>query len=219
MIKRMALWSGTIAVMIARGAAYGEPLAGDAAAGGAKAAMCAACHGERGNAQTPEWPKLAGQHPGYLVKQLADFKSGARGNPVMGPMAEPLTEQDMADLAAFFSTQSTVIGEARPELLSVGQRLYRGGDAHKGVPACMACHGPAGSGNPAAGYPALAGQHAAYTKAQLYAYRSGERHNDHAKMMQTVASRLSDADIEAVSSYISGLHEAGEKGISLRAGD
>lgn len=206
MNKWTAIWYGVFASGIAWATVSGEPLAGDPAAGEEKSAMCVACHGERGNAQTPEWPKLAGQHAMYVFKQLADFKSGARTNPVMGPMAEPLKEQDMADLAAFFAVQTAAAGEASPELVPLGERIYRAGDAERGVPACMSCHGPAGAGNPAAGFPTLHGQHAAYTKAQLYAYRSGERRNDRARMMQTVASRMTDAEIEAVSSYVSGLH-------------
>ncbi len=179
---------------------------GDAAAGQSKSAVCATCHGGTGNSLAPEWPKLAGQHVEYLVKQLLDLKSGSRKSPVMGPMAEPLAEADIADLAAYYAGQTPDPGAADAKFVKAGERLYRAGNRDSGLPACMACHGPAGSGNPAAGFPSLRGQHAAYTAIQLRAYRSGERSNDRAAMMRQISSRISDAEIEAVSSYIQGLH-------------
>jgi cytochrome c553 len=179
---------------------------GDAEAGKTKAEVCATCHGPAGNSVTPEWPKLAGQHAAYIGKQLSDFKSGVRKNPTMSPMAAPLSEQDMADLGTFYAAQNRTTDSADPELVKAGEKLYRGGNSETGVPACMACHGPAGAGNPAAGFPALSGQHAAYTAIQLQAYKSGERTNDKAGMMRTIAGRMSDAEIKAVSSYIAGLH-------------
>ena len=172
-------------------------------AGEAKVTVCAACHGERGNSQNPEWPKLAGQHPKYLAQQLRDFKSGARKNEVMSPMAAPLSETDIADIAEFYSAQKRQTGMADAGLVQAGERLYRGGNATTGVPACMACHGPAGAGNPAAGFPALSSQHAAYTRNQLHAYRSSERSNG--QTMQAIAARMSASEIEAVASYIAGL--------------
>ncbi|MDQ3563073.1 MAG: cytochrome c4 [Pseudomonadota bacterium] len=172
-------------------------------AGEAKAAVCAACHGERGNSQNPEWPKLAGQHPNYLAQQLRDFKSGVRKDEVMSPMAAPLSETDITDIAEFYSAQKRPTGMADPGLVEPGERLYRGGNATTGVPACMSCHGPAGAGNPAAGFPALSGQHAAYTRNQLHAYRSLERKNG--QTMQAIATRMSASEIEAVASYIAGL--------------
>ena len=175
----------------------------DAAAGEAKAAVCAACHGERGNSRNPEWPKLAGQHPNYLAQQLRDFKSGTRKNEVMSPMAAPLSEADIADIAEFYSVQKREMGMADPGLVEAGERLYRGGNATTGVPACMACHGPAGAGNPAAGFPALSSQHAAYTRNQLRAYRSSERKTG--QTMQAIAAKMSESEIEAVASYIEGL--------------
>ncbi len=175
----------------------------DAAAGEAKAAVCAACHGERGNSRNPEWPKLAGQHPNYLAQQLRDFKSGARKNEVMSPIAAPLSEADIADIAEFYSVQKREMGMADPGLVEAGERLYRGGNATTGVPACMACHGPAGAGNPAAGFPALSSQHAAYTRNQLRAYRSSERKTG--RTMQAIAAKMSESEIEAVASYIEGL--------------
>jgi len=179
--------------------------AGDAVAGKAKAASCAACHGADGNSANPEWPKLAGQHAPYLVKQLANFKAGGRNNAMMAPMAAPLSEQDMADIAAFFTSQTLAEGKADPALVAAGEKLFRGGNATTGVAACMGCHGPNGMGNPLANFPRLSGQHAAYTVNQLKTFRSGERANDAGKMMQNIAARMTDAEMQAVASYIEGL--------------
>ncbi|HKK14343.1 MAG TPA: c-type cytochrome [Gammaproteobacteria bacterium] len=179
---------------------------GDAAAGKAKSTTCAACHGADGNSANPMFPKLAGQGEEYIIKQLHDFKSGARKNATMQPMAAPLSDQDIEDLAAYFSSQKTTIGKADPKLVDAGQALYRGGDMKTGVPACMGCHTPDGAGNPAAKFPMLHGQHAKYVVTQLKAFRAGERHNDAGKMMRNIAEKLTDHQIEAVASYIQGLH-------------
>lgn len=180
--------------------------AGDAAAGQAKAVTCAACHGVDGNSLNPEWPSLAGQHESYLVKQLQAFKGGKRVNVLMSGQAMPLSDQDMADLAAWFSSQKPTPKAADPALVKSGERLYRGGDKAAGTPACLACHGPEGLGNITAAWPAIAGQHANYTAAQLAAYRSGERQTDgDAQLMRNVAQRLTDAEIKALASYIQGL--------------
>lgn len=179
--------------------------AGDPAAGREKSAACAACHNADGNSTNPEWPKLAGQHANYTVKQLQEFKSGERVNPTMNGMAAPLSEQDMEDLAAYYATQQLSPGEADPELVELGESLYRGGKFDTGVPACMACHGATGAGNPAAKFPALAGQHAQYTEVQLKAFRSMERANDAGQMMRNIAVKMTDPEIRAVSSYIQGL--------------
>ncbi|MDX5444500.1 MAG: cytochrome c4 [Zoogloeaceae bacterium] len=179
--------------------------AGDATAGKAKAMACASCHGADGNSANPEWPSLAGQHAKYLAKQLADFKAGNRNNAMMSPMAAPLSEQDMADIAAYFESQAQKGGQADPALVEAGEKLYRGGNATTGVAACMACHGPNGMGNPQANFPRLSGQHAAYTVLQLKAFRAGERANDAGKMMQNIAARMTDAEMQAVASYIEGL--------------
>jgi len=173
--------------------------AADLQAGKGKAVLCAACHGADGNSVNPVWPKLAGQHPKYLEKQLHDFKSGKRKNTNMSPMAAPLSDQDIANLALWFSTQKHKPGAADPALVELGSRIYRGGIPEKGVPACTGCHSPTGAGNPGAGYPALSGQHAEYTKIQLEAFRKGERSNDPAGIMRTIASGLSDQEIEALS--------------------
>ncbi len=179
--------------------------AGDAAAGQAKTAVCAACHGADGNSMVPNFPKLAGQGERYLVKQMQDIKSGLRAVPEMTGMLNALTDQDMADIGAYFASQTGSIGAAKPELVAAGEMLYRAGNAAKGIAACTACHSPAGAGNAQAGFPALGGQHAAYTAKQLLNFRTETRTNDDAKIMQQVAALLSDKEIEAVSSYIQGL--------------
>lgn len=178
---------------------------GNAEAGKTKSATCAACHGADGNSVNPEWPKLAGQHPSYIAKQLANFKDDARVNPSMSPMAKPLSEQDMADLAAYFSSQAAKPGEADQTKVALGEQMYKGGNNATGVAACAACHGPTGAGNPASNFPSLSGQHATYIKNQLNAFRKGERANDAGKMMRNVAAKMTDAEIEAVAEYIAGL--------------
>jgi len=178
---------------------------GSAQAGQAKSATCVACHGVDGNSVNPEWPTIAGQHSGYIVKQLKAFKTGARQNGLMSPMAQPLSDQDVEDLAAYFSTQTARGGEADKGKVDVGQKLYRGGNTTSAVAACIACHGPNGRGNVAAGYPSIRGQHAKYVELQLAAYKSGQRGTDPNKMMRDVASRLSAEEIAAVAAYVQGL--------------
>lgn len=181
--------------------------AGDPEAGKTKSATCAACHGVDGNSVNPVWPKLAGQHESYLVKQLLYFTDGERDNSTMKGMAAGLSEQDREDLAAYFASQKVTIGAADPELVEFGEKIYRSGNAESGVAPCMGCHGPNGAGNPAAGYPALRGQHAAYIENQLRGFASGNRVNENArKMMQILASRMTDREIRSVASYIQGLH-------------
>jgi len=179
---------------------------GSVSAGKTKSASCAACHGVDGNSPSPMFPKLAGQGEAYLLKQLQNFKSGERQNAVMAPMVAALTEQDMADLAAYFASKKTSPGAVSEDLLNAGQTLYRAGNKETGVPACMACHGPTGAGVPAAKWPALSGQYPDYIEAQLKAFASGERNNDPNNMMRDIASKLSADEIKAVSSYVSGLH-------------
>ena len=179
---------------------------GNAENGQALSITCAACHGVDGNSSVnPEWPSLAGQHAEYILRQLQSFKSGARQDPMMSPMVIPLTDQDMADLAAYYAAQAQAGLEADPDKVALGRRLYRGGDADAGIAACAACHGPGGKGNPMAQYPALHGQHAAYIEIQLKAYRSGTRQTDPNRMMRDVARTLSDEQIAAVASYVQGL--------------
>ncbi len=198
------LLSGLLVAGLSMGG--GAQAAGDAEAGKKKAASCAACHGPDGNALAPTFPKIAGQHADYIVKQLRDFKEGkTRKNASMSPMALPLSEQDMEDIAAFYATQEAKPGVAAEENLEMGQAIYRGGIAETGVAACMACHGPAGKGNPGASYPALSGQHATYTASTLREFRSGQRHNDVNNVMRGVAKRMTDQEIDAVANYIQGL--------------
>jgi cytochrome c553 len=159
-----------------------------------------------GNSANPDWPTLAGQHPGYIEKQLKEFKIGDRANAMMAPMAAPLSEQDMADLSAYFSAQTKQPGAADEALVELGEKIYRGGNAATGVAACIGCHSPTGAGNPAAKFPALGGQHAKYVVNQLKAFQAGERANDAGKMMRNVAARMTAQEMEAVASYIQGLH-------------
>lgn len=186
-------------------AANGFAAGGDPQKGKELSATCAACHGPDGNSVSPTWPKLAGQHQDYIVKQLQDYKAERRVNAIMYGIAYPLSEQDMRDLAAYFSSQQIKYGKAKPELVSAGEKIYRYGIKDTGVPACMACHGPAGKGMPGANYPAMAGQHAEYTSNQLKLWRSEERNNDNNAVMRTIAGPMTDEQIEAVSSYIQGL--------------
>jgi cytochrome c553 len=179
--------------------------AGSVEAGQAKSATCMACHGMDGNSPSPEWPNLAGQHAPYLLSQLKAFKAGERQNDLMSPMAMILSDEDMADLAAYFSAQKARGGETEPSKLSLGQRVYRSGNVNAGVMACAGCHGPAGRGNPLAGYASIQGQHATYVAAQLRAYKGGRRQTDPNQMMRNVAAQLSDEEIDAVASYVQGL--------------
>lgn len=178
---------------------------GNAEAGKTKSATCAACHGADGNSVNPEWPKLAGQHPSYILKQLMNFKNDQRVNASMSPMAKPLSDADMADLAAYFSTQVKKLGEADQTKVALGEQVYKGGNNATGVAACAACHGPTGAGNPASNFPSLNGQHATYIKNQLTAFRTGARANDAGKMMRNVAAAMTDAEMNAVAEYIAGL--------------
>lgn len=166
--------------------------------------VCAACHGVDGNSAASANPSLAGQHPEYIVKQLQEFKSQKRKNPIMLGMATPLTDADMANVAAFFSQQTPKQrGASDKALIEAGKKIYRGGIAAKSVPACMACHGPAGAGIPTQ-YPLMSGQHGAYTIAQLKAFRDGERTNN--QPMMDIAAKLSDAEIKAVAEFIQSIH-------------
>ncbi len=186
---------------------------GDAEAGKEKAATCAACHGPDGNSVIEANPKLAGQHPNYLVKQLKEFKLASqtggeegRNNAVMNGMAAPLSEQDMKDIAAYYASQEATPGSTLEEYIEPGEVLYRGGDEARGITACIACHGPNGNGMQLAGFPDISGQHTAYTAAQLNAFKSGMRKNDMNGMMRDIAKKLTDEDIAVLSNYIAGLH-------------
>lgn len=180
--------------------------AGNVDAGKAKSGMCAGCHGVDGNSGIPMYPKIAEQVPEYIVKQLRDFKSGARKDPVMSPMAMPLSDQDMADLAAFYASIKAKPGVAVGEeaTIALGKKIYRGGNAKTGVSACMSCHGPSGHGIPPS-YPRVSGQHAAYTEKQLMQFKNSSRSNDSEGIMQRIAFRMSEAEIKAVSQYMAGV--------------
>ncbi len=185
---------------------YDVHATGNPDVGKEKSQVCAACHGADGNSTTPMWPKLAGQHTDYIIKQLQDFQSGTRKNVQMSPMAVNLSKQDMVDIAAYYSSQKALHGKADPSILELGEKVYRTGNADAGVPACVACHGPTGRGNPAAYYPALAGQHADYTQLQLNAFRDDKRTNDKNEVMRAVVDRMTGEEIKAISNYIQGLH-------------
>ena len=205
MIRTVAL--SLIAIVVATPALA----AGDADAGRSKSQVCAGCHGADGNATIPNYPKLAGQHASYLLKQLHDFKSGKRKNPIMSAQVTNLKEQDMEDLAAYFSSQKRTLGAATDAAMrELGQRIYRGGNETKAVPACMACHSPDGAGNPPAQYPSLGGQNADYVAKTLMDFRSGARgtapKDAGGKIMHDIAKRMDDAEIKAVAHYVSGLY-------------
>jgi cytochrome c553 len=179
---------------------------GNVAAGQAKAAVCAGCHGVDGNGGAdPLWPKLAGQDAEYIAKQLADFKSGARKDPLMAGMVANLSKTDMNNLGAYYASLKVKRGAAHDAALAkLGEKIYRGGNAKMGVSACMSCHGPTGHGIPPR-FPKISGQHAAYAKKQLLAFKSGSRAND-GDIMTRIAFRMSEQDIKAVSEYMAGLH-------------
>ncbi len=180
---------------------------GDSSRGKQLNAVCAACHGADGNSPAGSFPSIAGQNARYLVKQMEEIKSGVRSAPLMTGLLDALSAQDLEDLAAFYAEQSPAMGAAKPELVALGERIYRAGIKRKNVAACTACHSPQGGGNSPAGFPLLAGQWPEYTEAQLRAFRSGERSNDgDSRMMRISAMDLSDDEIAAVASYVRGIH-------------
>jgi cytochrome c553 len=167
--------------------------------------VCGACHTTDGNSTTPAYPVLAGQHPEYIAKQLGEFKSGARRNAIMAPNAAKLSSDDMLNLAAYFSAQQPKPRLAKDaSLIAEGQKIFKGGNAGSGVPACASCHGPAGAGIPVQ-FPRLAGQHSKYVLSQLKNFRSGDRTNDGGKMMEIIARKMTDQEMKAVAEYINGL--------------
>jgi cytochrome c553 len=186
---------------------------GDAARGTAKAVVCSACHGPNGNSTNPDWPRLAGQSAVYIVEQLRLFRSGVRSNPVMKPLASTLTDQDIDDLAVYYQAQTPAGLEADPSFWQAGEALYLRGDRAHDVPACVACHGPVGRGNLAAGYPALRAQQSVYVVKQLNDYASGARYTSanaaaasrNGAMMFTIARHLSPEQIRDVASYVQGM--------------
>lgn len=206
---------------------------GDAKAGATKAGACAACHGLDGNPTDPQYPRLAGQSERFIASQLAAFKSGERNTgmaAVMKPFADMLSAQDMRDIGAYYATQKPGAGVADDTVVAdgpykgmkfyeIGQQLYRRGDASRGVPACMACHGPAGAGNPGPAYPALAGQQAAYVERRLQEYRAGTTSLGDRRLfdiMAQVAKPLTDQEIAALASYVQGLHRRPAADVAAR---
>lgn len=190
-------------------AAPEKPLSPEALAGKGKTQTCVACHGPDGNSVVPNWPKIAGQWEDYLVKQLKDYREGEQGQryePSMYAMVAALSDQDIKELAAFYASQTQTLGKTDVALLTLGERIYRGGDIQHGVAACVGCHAPDGSGNDAAKFPRLGGQHALYIENQLRAFRDGTRTNSPNGMMHDISIRMTDEQIKAVSSYIEGLH-------------
>jgi cytochrome c553 len=184
---------------------------GDAQAGKAKSASCAACHDVEGkNPLMPIYPRIAGQHASYTAEQLKLFKTGGRMDPTMSPMAKPLSDQDMLDLAAYFANLPVKPGAAKEEFVKLGEKVYRGGNAQSGVPACAACHSPNAAGNAAAKFPSLGGQSPEYIKKQLEDYKKGTRGgtapNANQVIMREIAAKMTADEIQAVSSVASGLH-------------
>jgi cytochrome c553 len=186
---------------------------GKAASGESKAALCASCHGPAGNSVNPEWPRLAGQSAVYIAEQLRLFRAGVRNNPIMKPLASTLSDQDISDLAVYYEAQTPTGLEADPSYWKAGEQVYLSGDPAREVPACVACHGPLGRGNLAAGYPALRAQQSVYVVKQLNDYASGARYtgpnpeqaSPNGVMMLTVAKRLTPEEIRDVASYVQGM--------------
>jgi cytochrome c553 len=183
---------------------------GSVQAGTTKAAVCFSCHGPNGNSENPVWPRLAGQNAVYIAEQLHAFKDGIRKNPVMQPMAAGLSDQDIDNLAVFFAAQTPTGLEADPSYWKAGQALYVDGDESHGIPACAACHGPVGRGNPAAGYPALEAQQSVYVVSQLQNYANGTRYSTttatpNSIIMSDIAKNLTPEQIRDVASYVQGL--------------
>ena len=187
-------------LLVAGGPAWAE---GSSEAGRSKAEQCAGCHGEGGNSETPIFPKLAGQHVGYLTRQLSDFKAQKRVDPSMNAITGALSDQDIEDLAAYYASQKIQPGQAGEN--PAGKRLYFLGHASAGVPACSGCHSPSGAGNEPAGFPVLRGQHAAYVVKALGDFKSRERANDPREIMRDVAAKLTGEEMNAVADFISGM--------------
>ena len=184
--------------------ALGNPVAGKA-----KSEACIACHGNDGNSITPIWPKIAGLSESYALKQLLDFQKGENGpryDPTMYGIVQGLTPQDLADLSAYYSTQTMTIGEAQANKVALGQAIYRGGNLATGVPACSACHSPTGSGNSLAMFPRLGGQNSEYIIAQMNKFKNNTRSNDPNNIMRDIAAAMTEEEIQAVASYVAGLH-------------
>lgn len=202
----------TAMLFIAAGAQAADIVKGDAAAGEQKAAMCGACHGADGNSMVPMFPKLAGLGEKYLLQQMQYIRDGLRPVAQMAGQVDNMSDQDLADIAAFYSAKARSVEKANPDLIALGEKVYRAGVAERSVAACIACHSAQGGGNAPAGFPALGGQHADYVAAQLKAYRKGYEDptgrvtDGETMVMRSNAFGLSDKEIEAVAAYVSGLN-------------
>ncbi len=201
-MKRSTLTTGLILLLLGTGSVQ----AADAEAGKKKSVKCVVCHGVDGNSPMPMFPKLAGQLTSYLQNQLHDFKSKKRVNPIMNKIAETLSEEDIADMSAYYSSQKIKIEVADVTKIPLGEKIYRGGNPETGLPACLACHGPTGAGNLPAGFPLISGQHATYTEKALNDFKLETRSNDVSEMMRNTAGKMTLKEIKAVASYVSGLH-------------
>ena len=193
----------TVSIFMMTGAA----IAGDAEAGKAKSAVCGSCHGVDGNSPIAAYPKLAGQNEAYITKQVKDFKADStRKNEIMKGMVAALSDEDAADIGAYFQSQSiTQSATFDDSKIAAGRELYKGGDLQAGIPACQACHGPEGSGTAGIGYPSLGGQYVEYTLAQLQAFKNGSRSNDDKMLMRSIVEKMSAEDMTAVANYIASL--------------
>ncbi len=183
--------------------------AGNDQVGGRLAASCAACHGPNGNSSVPIYPKLAGQNQKYFIQQMQAFIEGEKGpryNPIMQSQAMNLSPEQIKDLAAYYTKQKVKIGQTKSEYLKLGKEIYQAGIRSEKIPACAACHGPAGKGNAEAAFPFVSGQHADYVLQQLEAYKNGSRKSGMNHIMTMIAKQMSKSQMEAVASYISGLH-------------
>jgi len=186
----------------------GSALAGDAVAGKAKSAACGGCHGFDGNSLIATYPKLAGQNEAYITKQVKDFKAdSSRKNELMKGMVAALSDEDAADIGAYFQAQSVnAVATFDESKIAAGREIYKGGNLQTGIPACQACHGPKGSGTAGIGYPQLGGQYVDYTLAQLKAFKNGSRTNDDKELMRSIVAKMSDEDMAAVANYIASLN-------------
>lgn len=204
-MRKIGAWANLALALCFGFVGVAQAQQGNVAAGQAKAAMCQGCHGVDGNSMIPMYPKLAGQVAQYITKELRDFRSGARKDPVMSPMAMPLSDQDILNVAAYFASLKPKPGFAvgSPETIALGKKVYRGGNAKTGVSACMSCHGPSGHGIPPR-FPRVWGQHAAYTEKQLLQFKNSARANDEG-IMTRIAFRMSEREISAVAQYMAGL--------------
>ncbi len=213
MLKEIKMKNISLLVCLFLGFSVSAVEQGNAEKGKAKSITCGACHGADGNSAIPMNPKLAGQHAKYLAKQLTEFKLASqtggkegRNNAIMNGMSAALSEQDILDLAAYFSIQDATSSESSQDAVVQGNKLYVGGDLKRGITACIACHGPKGNGTSLSGFPDISGQHSDYIASQLKAFRSGDRANSLNGMMADIAKRLTDEDIKVISNYVAGLH-------------